>query len=326
MVCCLLCFDGSPMPGDQRAMYGNQWNVSMMDSCGVEPGCCIASFCFLPCAQVLLRQEALNNEMEHYKCCQGYYDNACFRAGSCGDKGNTCCLVCEAVCCTSCAVSASRQLVMDTRNIVPDPCDNQIIRFSNFMQLLACVCDIVGIFWKPARHLAHTIEHIAHLVYLGTAACMTAQAHHEIKMAKQEGQVVVLEWGNVSNQHVVRQQMKRGEAPQQQQQQQQYQQQQQQPQYQQGIPVANPVAPGQTPYVAMGDQQQHYQQQQQQQQQQQPSYQQAGAYVQPPPQPQGGYPGQPQGGYPGAAGEPPHFDPVTGAPLNQAAFKMRGGQ
>jgi hypothetical protein len=31
--------------------------------------------------------------------------------------------------------------------------------------------------------------------------------------------------------------------------------------------------------------------------------------------------------YPGAAaGEPPRFDPVTGAPLNQAAVKMRGGQ
>ena len=347
MVCCLL-FDGDPLPGDQRALYGNQWRVSLLDSCGERPLCCFLSCACLPCSQVMLRQEALNNEMQFYKCCQGYYDNSCCQAGSCCDKGNVCCLVLEAWCCTSCAISASRQLVMDTRDIRPDPMDNQIIRFSNAMQWLACICDIVGAFYRPARHLAHTIEYISNLVYLMTASCMTVQTYHEIQEARKEVPTgIVLNWDAVQQQHVTRQQMKRGQRQQGgQQQQQQY------GQAHANVPVANPVS--QTPYQAMGDQstypqqqqqqQQPYQQQsyqQQQQQYQQQSYQQQQQqqqqqYQQPPAQ--AGYPGAPQqqplpyvmppaqAGYPGGGGTTPQFDPVTGAPLNDAAIKMRGGQ
>ena len=98
-------------------------------------GFCFAFFC-CPCAQYQLRSEILEGDMGRYKCCQGYLDNACFKAGSIGDQGNVGCLACEICCCYGLAVSSSRMLVMDTRDIIPDPCDNRIIRFSNCLQLV----------------------------------------------------------------------------------------------------------------------------------------------------------------------------------------------
>jgi hypothetical protein len=40
MVCCLLCFDDSPMDGDPRASYGKKWEIGMMDA---------------PCKQILFK-------------------------------------------------------------------------------------------------------------------------------------------------------------------------------------------------------------------------------------------------------------------------------
>ena len=46
------------------------------------------------------------------------------------------CLCLEAWCFPSCAISSTRMLVMDTRNIQPDPCDSRLIRRNNFLQAL----------------------------------------------------------------------------------------------------------------------------------------------------------------------------------------------
>lgn len=46
------------------------------------------------------------------------------------------CLCLEAWCFPSCAISSTRMLVMDTRNIQPDPCDSRLIRLNNFLQAL----------------------------------------------------------------------------------------------------------------------------------------------------------------------------------------------
>jgi len=193
MVCCLLCFDDSPIDGDPRAGYQRQWQIGMMDAPTKNFGNFCFSFCCPHCAQYFLREKALEGDWTRYKCCQGYFDACCFKAGSVGDEGNQCCMVLEACCCLSCAVSASRMLVMDSRNIMPDPCDNRIIRFNNCIQLLSCICDIVACFVPEMRDLANLIDFIADCVFLTTQACMTAQTDFEMNWEKQNNQQV--NWG-----------------------------------------------------------------------------------------------------------------------------------
>jgi len=186
MVCCLLCFDDSPMEGDPRAGYGNHWQIGMMESPGKNPGMFCYSLICCPCAQYTLREKALQGDWKRYKCCQGYYDACCFKAGSIGDEGNQCCMVLEACCCLSCAVSSSRMLVMDSRNIIPDPCDNRIIRFNNCIQMLSCLCHIAAIFMSELRDIADLIDFIADLVFYTTQACMTAQTSFELDYEKSQ--------------------------------------------------------------------------------------------------------------------------------------------
>jgi hypothetical protein len=69
---------------------------------------------------------------------------------------------------------------MDTRNIMPDPCDNRIIRFNNCIQLLSCVLDIAAIFVPALRDAAHILHHIADFVFWTTVGCMTAQTSYEL--------------------------------------------------------------------------------------------------------------------------------------------------
>ena len=54
--------------------------------------------------------------MSRYSCCQGYYDCMCWKAGSLSES--SCPDVCnflESFLCFSCSITATRQLVMDTR-------------------------------------------------------------------------------------------------------------------------------------------------------------------------------------------------------------------
>ena len=92
MVCCLLCFDDGPIDNDPRQNYANKFKTDMMGATAADPICCIMSFCCLPCAQIKLRKDVLNGDMGQYKCCQGYFDNACFTAGTKGDQGSDLCL------------------------------------------------------------------------------------------------------------------------------------------------------------------------------------------------------------------------------------------
>jgi len=161
MVCCLLCFDDGPIDGDARSGYGNTFAIGMIEAPCREPLCFCLSFTCSPCAQYQIRSKALQGDLSQYKCCQGYYDNKCFRAGKCGDQGNSACLCIEACFCHSCAISSTRQLVLDTRNLRPDPCDNRIIRFSNCIQMLACVFHILAMVDQGFRDLADVLDLIA---------------------------------------------------------------------------------------------------------------------------------------------------------------------
>jgi len=189
MVCCLLCFDDGPIEGDPRAGYGQQWKIGMMEAPCKDPGTFCFSFFCCPCAQYSLREKALGGDWSRYKCCQGYYDCACFTAGKYGDEGNQACMICEECCCLSCAVSSSRMLVMDSRNIIPDPCDNRIIRFNNCIQMLSCICHIAACIVPELRDIADLIDFIADIVFYTTQACMTTQACYEIKNGTPEAQM-----------------------------------------------------------------------------------------------------------------------------------------
>eukprot|EP00658_Telonema_sp_P-2_P003178 TRINITY_DN11167_c0_g1_i1.p1 TRINITY_DN11167_c0_g1~~TRINITY_DN11167_c0_g1_i1.p1 ORF type:complete len:177 (+),score=31.43 TRINITY_DN11167_c0_g1_i1:409-939(+) len=85
----------------------------------------------------------------------------------------------ECLCCPGLAISATRIHLMHEYALGVDPMDNKIIRFNNCIQCVACVCHVVGIFIKEARHLARLVDLFAHLVFLCTAGCMAGQIHRE---------------------------------------------------------------------------------------------------------------------------------------------------
>lgn len=122
----------------------------------------------------------------------------CYKAGTFGDQGNPCCLACEGLCCSSCAVSSTRFYVMDKFDLASDPCDRRIIRFNNFMQLLACVCEILAIFDPSFRDCAQIIRFIADIVYLITASCMNAQVHFELTEREKSGEAAPALGGQVA--------------------------------------------------------------------------------------------------------------------------------
>jgi hypothetical protein len=51
--------------------------------------------------------------------------------------------------------------IMDKFRVMPDPWDNRIIRFNNFMQLLSCICNLAAICVSEIRELARILDLIA---------------------------------------------------------------------------------------------------------------------------------------------------------------------
>lgn len=180
---------------DKYQDNANTWQIPMKDApCKGQPCCCIST---LPwgcacCAQYKLRGDALNqvgNGMTDYICGQGYYPAClCFRPGQMGEKSMPeVCLCCEVVCCPGMASSATKFLVMDAYQIMPDPCDNKIIAFSNCLQIAACICNILAIFIEPLREAAQILDCIADAVFFSTLGCMAAQVDAELKYQLNKG-------------------------------------------------------------------------------------------------------------------------------------------
>jgi hypothetical protein len=66
-------------------------------------------------------------------------------------------------------------VIMDTRNIAPDPCDNRLIRFSNFMQYLSCFCHILAAIDDSFDAIADLVDFAADIVFTIISTCMQAQ-------------------------------------------------------------------------------------------------------------------------------------------------------
>lgn len=186
MACCLVCFSDAPVPGGKLDAYyanPNQFQIGMMEAPCKNPLWCLYGGICCPCAQFQVRKRALEGHMENYVCCQGYFPGCCcFKPGQCGEKDHpSCCLCLEAFCCLSCAVSSSRMYVMDKYRVMPDPWDNRIIRFNNFLQLLSCICDLAAICIDELREFARILDLIAEIVFYTTVGCMTGQMVHEME-------------------------------------------------------------------------------------------------------------------------------------------------
>ena len=133
MVCCLLCFSGAPVEGDERSMRNNKFQISLMEAIWKGQPCCLISCCCPCCAACHARKEALDNDMSKYICCQGYFPGCCCcRPGQVGESScPDLCLCLEAFCCVGPSISTTRLYMMDKHNLANDDCDNRLIRLNN---------------------------------------------------------------------------------------------------------------------------------------------------------------------------------------------------
>jgi len=176
---CCFCDDG-PVEGDPRPT-GNAFKTTLFDAPCNDPACCAAAcFCHW-CVQFELRRKVLNYDMTKYICCQGYANNCCFTAGTCGEQScPEVCLCCEVLLFPCLSISATRLYVMDAKGLQSDPCDRRMIRCNNCLQLLSCVCSILAIFCAQLRDVAQLIRCIAEITYCTISSCMAAQVNFEI--------------------------------------------------------------------------------------------------------------------------------------------------
>eukprot|EP00038_Savillea_parva_P006457 m.163894 g.163894 ORF g.163894 m.163894 type:complete len:225 (-) comp12353_c0_seq1:298-972(-) len=193
----VMCFlSGKPLNDEEKSKNdgnrkyfedGRQWETDMCHSCCTDPpgGCCTCILGGLPisqsCCIMYLRHRALQGDMSKYQCCQGYMCRQCTeKCSSCEQSIPFVTLCCEAFCCSCFALSATRIYLQEERQIQSDPCDNRIIRFNNFIQILACICSILAIFISELREAAECINLIADIVYCMTSGCMQAQTYVEL--------------------------------------------------------------------------------------------------------------------------------------------------
>lgn len=142
-----------------------------------QPTCCVAYFCPCCCAYYL-RSKVLGRDWSRYSCCQGYFCPPDY----CGEsRCPQFCLLMESVFCLGPSVSSSRLYTMDQLDLQPDPCDNQLIRFSNCLQITACICSLLSIFIDQLRDAAQVMRCIADLAFYSTLGCMVSQTEYEVK-------------------------------------------------------------------------------------------------------------------------------------------------
>jgi len=166
---------------------GSQFRVAMKDALCHSWGsacCCLSTF--FTCTygtNWFVRRMVLDEDWSKYYCCQGFAPCGC---NQCLDplvpehpNARACCMCCECLCCPGLAISASRIHVMYEYDLMVDPTDNQIIRFNNCMQCLACICDVLAICFRDLRGIARIIDCIADIVFFSVAGCMAGQLYTE---------------------------------------------------------------------------------------------------------------------------------------------------
>jgi hypothetical protein len=204
MACCIFMFDKTPpakadATGSSGAKYGlllamqdrpNAFQTNLCDAPCKSPMCClITGLC--PCIMAAQHRERALTQygqgVKDYVCCQGYIPKICCCDFPNMGKGSACCMWVEGVCCDSLSISITRIYVMDAKNLHPDPVDYQIIRFSNCMQILACICNILAMIVDEIRPLAQLVNCAADITERCVLGCMAAQIDLEVKHSVANG-------------------------------------------------------------------------------------------------------------------------------------------
>ena len=193
---CLFCFSGDPIEDDPKQYNQNQFETSMLKAPCLAPFTCISSCICCPCSAFYARKQVLQitaldptspNWINRYTCCQGYLDTPCLRAGyCCENKCPTFCLCIEACCCFGPSMSSSRAYIADVYEIRPDPCDNQLVRLSNCLNLMSCICDILALFDDSFRECRQILRLVAQCVFYTVFGCMSAQLFIELNVRTQQ--------------------------------------------------------------------------------------------------------------------------------------------
>lgn len=198
-----ICFSDKPpqtlrMKGGKASQYEtligwqnnpNEFVTSLADAPMKEPACCCLTgiFAFTCLPSLYFRNQVLKtfgNGIDDYACCQGYLGRCCGLTDA--SRGSAVCMFMESCCFPVMSLSISRMYIMDVKLIHPDPMDYQIIQFSNFMQLFACICYLGQVCGVP-EECAQIIGLIADIVTCSVSGCMGAQAHAELKKAVADG-------------------------------------------------------------------------------------------------------------------------------------------
>ena len=134
------------------------------------------------CAQVSLRYRVLQGDLGKYRFYQNQFAHYWFTPlpSSCERSNPLLSLWCEACCCNGCALSASRSVVMDSFDLRSSGTDFRLIRCSNCMQGLACICDCLAICNSNCRRLSLIMDCLASITYQCVSGCMTAQVVYEM--------------------------------------------------------------------------------------------------------------------------------------------------
>lgn len=90
------------------------------------------------------------------------------------------CLGLESLLCCGPSISAARLQIMDLYDLRSDPCDNRIIRLTNFLMCFACILDIASIFVPMLDNAALIIGLLADTVFYSALGCMVSQVRYPI--------------------------------------------------------------------------------------------------------------------------------------------------
>ncbi len=180
----LCCFDDGPHPDDPYGGRANRFAVNLGDACTTEPACCCLGFwCPYPTIYKL-RSDYLRGDMSRYTCCQSqFHFCSCFKPGHMGERDCPEACLCLEVCfCPGLSISATRISLMNDYQLGSDPFDRRLIRFSNCLQCMSCICSCAAIFVPECRDAARMVRRIADCVFWSVLGCMSAQVHHEMKI------------------------------------------------------------------------------------------------------------------------------------------------